>query len=136
MALAIIVPQKDTTYAIMHASPMPILSFEIQIAIGNGRQAVLKTDLFIKTSVDNPAATYADTLTSAREIKARGAKIIGVSDIESDVYDYWIQIPKISEILYPISEIIPIQLLAYYSALEKDTDPDYPRNLAKSVTVK
>ena len=46
------------------------------------------------------------------------------------------EIPKISEILYPISEIIPIQLLAYYSALEKDTDPDYPRNLAKSVTVK
>jgi len=38
--------------------------------------------------------------------------------------------------LYPISEIIPIQLLAYYSALEKDTDPDYPRNLAKPVTVK
>ena len=68
--------------------------------------------------------------------KARGAKIIGVSDIESDVYDYWMEIPKISEILYPISEIIPIQLLAYYSALEKDTDPDYPRNLAKSVTVK
>ena len=33
-------------------------------------------------------------------------------------------------------EIIPIQLLAYYAAVEKDTDPDYPRNLAKSVTVK
>ena len=80
--------------------------------------------------------TYTDTLTSAREIKARGAKIIGVSDIESDVYDYWIKIPKINEILYPISEIIPIQLLTYYSALEKDADPDYPRNLAKSVTVK
>ena len=59
-----------------------------------------------------------------------------LSDIESDVYDYWIKIPKINEILYPISEIIPIQLLTYYSALEKDTDPDYPRNLAKSVTVK
>ena len=81
-------------------------------------------------------STYTDTLTTAREIKARGAKIIGVSDIESDIYDYWIQIPKIHEILYPISEIIPIQLLAYYAALEKDTDPDYPRNLAKSVTVK
>lgn len=81
-------------------------------------------------------STYTDTLTTAREIKARGAKIIGVSDIESDIYDYWIQIPKIHQILYPISEIIPIQLLAYYAALEKDTDPDYPRNLAKSVTVK
>ena len=81
-------------------------------------------------------STYLDTLTSAREIKTRGAVIIGVSDIESDIYDHWIEIPKISEVLYPISEIIPIQLLSYYAALEKDTDPDYPRNLAKSVTVK
>ena len=81
-------------------------------------------------------STYSDTITSAREIKARGAKIIGVSDIESDLYDYWIEIPKIDQVLYPISEIIPIQLLSYYAALEKETDPDYPRNLAKSVTVK
>lgn len=80
--------------------------------------------------------TYTDTLTSAREIKARGAKIIGISDKPSDVYDYWIQIPKIDEVFYPLIEIIPIQLLAYYSAIEKKTDPDYPRNLAKSVTVK
>jgi glucosamine--fructose-6-phosphate aminotransferase (isomerizing) len=81
-------------------------------------------------------STYLDTLTSAREIKARDAKIIGISDVKSDVYDFWIEIPKTDEILYPISEIIPIQLLSYYAALEKDTDPDYPRNLAKSVTVK
>jgi len=81
-------------------------------------------------------STYSDTLTSAREIKARGAKIIGISDIESDVYDFWIELPKSEEISYPISEIIPIQLLSYYAALEKNTDPDYPRNLAKSVTVK
>ena len=44
--------------------------------------------------------------------------------------------PTIYEILYPITEIVPIQLLAYYTALEKKTNPDYPRNLAKSVTVK
>ena len=81
-------------------------------------------------------STYSDTLTSAREIKARGAKVIGVSDVKSDVYDHWIEMPKINEVLYPISEIIPIQLLSYYAALEKDADPDYPRNLAKSVTVK
>ncbi|MEW6587917.1 MAG: glutamine--fructose-6-phosphate transaminase (isomerizing) [Thermoproteota archaeon] len=80
--------------------------------------------------------TYSDTLTSAREIKARGAKIIGISDKPSDVYDYWIEIPQIDEVFYPLIEIIPIQLLSYYSAIEKNTDPDYPRNLAKSVTVK
>ena len=118
---------KELTY--IHAEGIP--GGELK----HGPLALMDTDVFV--IVINPNdSTYADTLTSAREIKARGAKIIGVSDIESDVYDYWIEIPKISEILYPISEIIPIQLLAYYSALEKDTDPDYPRNLAKSVTVK
>ena len=94
--------------------------------------------------VINPAdSTHEDMLTSAREIKARGARIIGISDAHSDVYDHWIRIPEISDReenpkspLYAISEIIPIQLLAYYTALERNADPDYPRNLAKSVTVK
>lgn len=85
----------------------------------------------------NPSdSTYSDTLTSAREIKARGAKIIGISDKPSEVYDYWIEIPNVNESVYPLVEIVPIQLLAYFAALEKNTDPDYPRNLAKSVTVK
>lgn len=101
----------------------------------HGPLALMDSSVFV--IIINPNdMTYSDTLTSAREIKARGAKIIGVSDIESDVYDYWIEMPKIDEVLYPISEIIPIQLLSYYAALEKNTDPDYPRNLAKSVTVK
>ena len=78
--------------------------------------------------VINPSdATYEDTLTSAREIKARGAHIIGVSDIQSDVYDSWIKIPKSPDHAYPITEIVPIQLLSYYSALSRGTDPDYPR---------
>ena len=101
----------------------------------HGPLALMDSNVFV--IIINPNdMTYSDTLTSAREIKARGAKIIGVSEIESDVYDYWIEMPKIDEILYPISEIIPIQLLSYYAALEKNADPDYPRNLAKSVTVK
>ena len=81
-------------------------------------------------------STYNDTINSANEIKARGAKIIGVSNKNSKTFVYSIKIPEIDEILYPLIEIIPIQLLSYYSALEKNTDPDYPRNLAKSVTVK
>lgn len=101
----------------------------------HGPLALMDSNVFV--IIINPNdSTYADTLTSAREIKARNAKIIGISDIESDVYDYWIEIPKADEMTYPISEIIPIQLLSYYASLEKDTDPDYPRNLAKSVTVK
>ncbi len=101
----------------------------------HGPLALMDSNVFVIILNPNDS-TYSDTLTSAREIKARGAKIIGVSDVKSDVYDYWMEIPKISEVLYPISEIIPIQLLSYYAALEKDADPDYPRNLAKSVTVK
>jgi len=101
----------------------------------HGPLALMDSDVFV--IIINPNdSTYSDTLTSAREIKARGAKIIGVSDVKSDIYDHWIEIPKIDEVLYPISEIVPIQLLSYYAALAKETDPDYPRNLAKSVTVK
>jgi len=101
----------------------------------HGPLALMDSNVYV--IIINPDdSTYNDTLNSANEIKARGAKIIGISDKESDVYDYWIKIPPIDEQLYPIIEIIPIQLLAYYSALEKKTNPDYPRNLAKSVTVK
>jgi glucosamine--fructose-6-phosphate aminotransferase (isomerizing) len=101
----------------------------------HGPLALMDANVFV--IIINPEdSTYQDTLTSAREIKARGAKIIGISDKESDTYDYLIKIPKTNELTYPISETIPIQLLSYYCALEKETDPDYPRNLAKSVTVK
>jgi len=101
----------------------------------HGPLALMDSNVYV--IIINPNdSTYNDTLNSANEIKARGAKIIGISDKESDVYDYWVEIPTIDEPLYPIIEIIPIQLLAYYSALEKKTNPDYPRNLAKSVTVK
>jgi len=118
---------KELTY--IHAEGIP--GGELK----HGPLALMDSNVFV--IIINPNdSTYSDTLTSAREIKARDAKIIGVSDIESDVYDYWIEMPKIDQVLYPISEIIPIQFLSYYAALEKDTDPDYPRNLAKSVTVK
>ena len=101
----------------------------------HGPLALMDSNVFV--IIINPEdSTYQDTLTSAREIKARGAKIIGISDKNSDAYDFWVKIPKTDELTYPISETIPIQLISYYAALEKETDPDYPRNLAKSVTVK
>ncbi|KAG2474004.1 MAG: Glucosamine--fructose-6-phosphate aminotransferase (isomerizing) [Nitrosopumilales archaeon] len=101
----------------------------------HGPLALMDSNVYVLIINPNDS-TYDDTITSAREIKARGAKIIGISDKSSDVYDHWIEIPTIDETMYPLIEIIPIQLLAYYSAIEKDTDPDHPRNLAKSVTVK
>ncbi len=80
--------------------------------------------------------SYVDNISSTHEIKSRGAKVIGISNKPDPNYDYWIEIPTIREDLYPLIEIIPLQLIAYYLALEKGIDPDYPKNLAKSVTVK
>jgi glucosamine--fructose-6-phosphate aminotransferase (isomerizing) len=118
---------KELTY--VHAEGLP--GGELK----HGPLALMDSNVYV--IIINPNdSTYTDTLSSAHEIKARGAKIIGISDKPNDIYDYWVEIPSINEALYPLIEIIPIQLLAYYAALEKDTDPDYPRNLAKSVTVK
>ncbi|MBM3910452.1 MAG: glutamine--fructose-6-phosphate transaminase (isomerizing) [Thaumarchaeota archaeon] len=118
---------KELTY--IHAEGIP--GGELK----HGPLALMDSNVYVV--ILNPDdSTYNDTLTSANEIKSRGAKIIGISDKKSDVYDHWIEIPKVDESLYPLIEIVPIQLLAYYCALEKDADPDYPRNLAKSVTVR
>jgi len=75
------------------------------------------------------------------EMKARGASIIAVVE-EGDeeiktLADEYVEVPKgIPSVLSPIPFAVPLQLLAYYVALEKGYNPDMPRNLAKSVTVK
>ena len=75
------------------------------------------------------------------EMKARGARIIAVieegdEEIES-LADDFVEVPKgIPSVLSPIPFAVPLQLLAYYTALGKGHNPDMPRNLAKSVTVK
>jgi glutamine---fructose-6-phosphate transaminase (isomerizing) len=81
--------------------------------------------------------TYSDTLSSAYEVKARGAKVIGISNLPNNIYDVMIEIPKMdNDLMYPMVEIIPLQLFSYYLALHNNADPDFPRNLAKSVTVR
>ncbi len=78
-------------------------------------------------------------LSNIKEVKARGADVTAVAfkgdrEIEKSV-DSVIYLPEIDEIFSGVLAIIPLQLLAYYTALEKDLDVDQPRNLAKSVTV-
>ena len=68
--------------------------------------------------------------------KARGAFIIGVSDRQEALFDEWIKLPPVAEVFYPLVTIVPLQLLAYQVAVARGLDPDKPRNLAKSVTVK
>jgi len=80
--------------------------------------------------------TYKETLGNAIEAKARGAKIIAVSDVNNEVYDHWIKIPKVHDLLYPMVSVVPLQLLAYHMATRRGHNPDMPRNLAKSVTVR
>lgn len=86
----------------------------------------------------NPNDSTSDNnIASAHEVKARGATIIGISNTPNEVYDIFIKIPFIQcNAIYPIIEVLPLQILAYYLSLVKNIDPDYPRNLAKSVTVK
>lgn len=81
-------------------------------------------------------STYTDMASNAHVLKSRGAKVISISSNDDLAYDYCINIPIIRESLLPFVEIVPLQLLAYFLALYNNIDPDYPRNLAKSVTVK
>jgi len=85
--------------------------------------------------------THKTLIGNIMEMKARGASIIAVieegdEEIKS-LADDFVEVPKgIPDVLSPISFVIPLQLFAYYMALERGHDPDMPRNLAKSVTVK
>lgn len=76
-----------------------------------------------------------DMISSTIQLKARGAYIIGISPDHHSVFDEWIKVPDVG-VASPLVNIIPIQLLAYYLAVLRGLDPDMPRNLAKSVTVK
>ena len=101
----------------------------------HGPLALIESNSYV--IIINPNDTTSnDNIATAHEIKARGATIIGISDRPNDVYDIFIKIPCAKSIIYPIIEVLPFQILAYYLALAKNADPDYPRNLAKSVTVK
>lgn len=80
--------------------------------------------------------TFRETLANAIEAKSRGGYIIAISDEENEIYDFWVRIPKVAEPLYPMVTVVPLQLLAYHLAVSLGYDPDRPRNLAKSVTVK
>ncbi len=89
---------------------------------------------------DDSRVRYEKTLSNIQEVKARNGIVIAVvceQDAEevAKVADYTIPIPATSELLLPILEVVPLQLLAYHIAVRRGCDVDQPRNLAKSVTV-
>ena len=82
---------------------------------------------------------YDKTVSNIQEIKARNGRIIAVVSEDDtqvcEIADYCITVPKAPECLTPIIVSVPLQLLAYYIAVNKGRNVDQPRNLAKSVTV-
>ena len=76
-----------------------------------------------------------EVLSSAAELKARGGKIIGISPVKSAEFDFHIKTLDLGDLTF-FPNVIVGQLLGYYLGIGRGTDPDKPRNLAKSVTVK
>ena len=89
--------------------------------------------------VNTQQHVYDKTTSALQEVKARGAKVIGVAyddDTEIEAYtDHLLKIPRTLDLLSPVLSIVPLQLLAYHVAEHRGLDIDQPRNLAKSVTV-
>ena len=86
---------------------------------------------------------YLKTISNIKEVKSRGATVIMVcsedmkfdeADNDSPV-DYPVMLPLARDLLMPLVAVVPLQLIAYYTAALKNFDVDHPRNLAKSVTV-
>ncbi len=79
------------------------------------------------------------TISNVKEVKSRGAKVtmICTEDVEldKDVANHLVKLPKMDDVLMPLLAAVPMQYIAYYTAVLKGCDVDQPRNLAKSVTV-
>jgi len=90
---------------------------------------------------DDPGSVvrYDKTLSNLKEVKARSGRVIAVAtegDEEiREAADQTVFVPAAPELLSPILEVVPLQLLAYHIAVRRGCDVDQPRNLAKSVTV-
>lgn len=82
---------------------------------------------------------FEKTLANIEEVKARGGRVVAVAtegmDAAAERSDFVLRVPPAPELLLPLVEVIPLQLLAYHIAVRRGCDVDQPRNLAKSVTV-
>lgn len=91
--------------------------------------------------VEDPASCmrYEKTLSNIQEVTARSGQVIAIA-VEGDeeiaqLVDHVVYVPNAPELLLPLLEVVPLQLLAYHIAVRRGCDVDQPRNLAKSVTV-
>lgn len=104
----------------------------------------LKHGVIALIEEDTPLVCFVDNdedrdymIGATAEVKARGAYVIGIAAENNELFDDFIELPTVSGIdSAVIANILPCQLIAYYTAVMKGYNPDKPRNLAKSVTVK
>ena len=82
-------------------------------------------------------ALLSKTISNLQEVITRGAKVIAITmaELPQDLFEFVFKIPTTNSYFSPLLSIVPLQLLSYYVAKEKNLDVDKPRNLAKSVTV-
>ena len=82
---------------------------------------------------------YEKTMSNIKEVKTRGATVVMVCSedmkFDGNDVDYPVMLPLARDLLMPLVAVVPLQLIAYYTAALKNFDVDHPRNLAKSVTV-
>ena len=99
----------------------------------------LVTDEMPVVAVATQSDLIEKTISNIKEVKSRGAKvtIICSEEVEDDksIANHLIKLPKINDILMPMLAAVPMQYIAYYTAVLRGCDVDQPRNLAKSVTV-
>jgi len=121
---------KEISY--IHAEGYP--SGEIK----HGPIALIDKDMPIVFLATN-SSTYDKIMSNIQEVKARKGKVIAIMDKDDKkirkFVDYTIKVPETKEYLSPILNVIPLQLLAYYTADFRGCDVDHPRHLAKCVTV-
>jgi glucosamine--fructose-6-phosphate aminotransferase (isomerizing) len=95
--------------------------------------------LATRDSSSQSRVLFEKTLSNVQEVKARGGMVLAVAcEGEQEIgkmADHVLWVPQTDELLLPILEIVPLQLLAYHIAVRRGCDVDQPRNLAKSVTV-
>ena len=122
---------KEVSY--IHAEGYPAAEMK------HGPIALIDKNMPVVVIATKDVYTYKKILGNIQEVKARGGIVIAIAT-EGDeeirkIADYALYIPKTLYILSSILSVVPLQLLAYYAATDRNLDPDKPRNLSKSVTV-
>ncbi len=99
----------------------------------------LVTDQMYVIAVATQNDLIEKTISNLKEVKARGANVVLVCDesmkVDPESWDFIVKLPEVDDILMPMISVVPLQEIAYYTAVLKGNDVDKPRNLAKSVTV-